>query len=64
MVTGIVLTGNYDFSDVRVTNNRFYLPNGTMTGGLFRKELGSEILPTSIPAAYSHYLPDGQPGRH
>jgi len=54
MVTGIVLTGNYDFSDVRVTNNRFYLPNGTMTGGLFRKELGSEILPTWVDGNEIH----------
>lgn len=44
MANGIELTGDCDFSDVEVTGNKFYLPNGTFSNDVL-KQFGGEVLP-------------------
>ena len=42
----IEYTGNFNFSDVQINNNRFYCPSGTLT--FITKELGSETQSTYL----------------
>ena len=50
VVKPVVLTGNYNFSDVILRNNRFYLPPATFTSSLVSKELGHEVAPDLMGA--------------
>jgi hypothetical protein len=53
MTRAATFTGNYNFSDLKFYNNRFYLPNSTFTEVL-HKELGSEVLPTDVECVETH----------
>jgi hypothetical protein len=43
----LLLTGNFDFKDMEVSNNRFYMPNSTLTT-VIRRELGNEVQPRTM----------------
>jgi len=56
LTRAIELTGNYDFRDVIVKDNEFYVPNGTFTSGLIYRELGNEQIPRLIEGNILHDL--------